>query len=308
MFVESINTSIALLEDPHSRWASGNGATLWDAALVLTAYLSLEVCGNNSSAVEEGREHQQLTFIELGAGLGLPGIAMYAQGHAVVSTERPLTLKLLEANIRLNLEVSVDGGCSASRRGGSIQSFALEWSEFCCTADGGTTEARCDEGKGDSTGIPLRERLSACLAEMNRKREDCREGEGTGEWDVVLGSDLIFPRNEESWPALAAVWDHLLSPPRSCTHTRTHRREEAIQSTHDGKDFAEIDARTVGDKKEAQVHARVRGFLSYEDRGSEVIERFSHLLRGRGIRCQRCFSNGVHIPNDIHIYELCKFG
>lgn len=49
-----------------------------------------------------------------------------------------------------------------------------------------------------------------------------------------------------------------------------------------------------------------RGYLSYEHRSAHVIDTFRELLRARDISCERCFSDHVAIPDDIHIYKLCK--
>ena len=345
VFLESINTSIRLLEDPHAKWSSGNGATLWDAALVLTSYLLQEVCGHHGEREEHEEEdkteqeqhhhqQQQLTFIEVGAGLGLPGLALSSQGHTVISTERPLTMRLLKANIHLNtLSDSSHSLLSPSgetiaienerhpMRAGSIQAFPLEWTASAILEGGQGVEG--GESGIESTSISLRERLRQTLDSTSRPEPGSKLRGITGSccaWDVVLGSDLIFPNNQECWPALADVWDQLLSPLHNSDTHRPIREEEdessgVITCTSEEGSIQQMDTdNKKGNRERGQpqpqdgvgVACEPRGYISYEHRSSHVIEKFMELLAARDISCDRCFSDHVCIPNDIHIYKLCK--
>jgi hypothetical protein len=255
---------------------------------VLTAYLFLEVCPRE----EERGDKQKLTFVELGAGLGLPGIALYLQGHRVYSTERPLIIDLLNANIQLNITAAT--GCeSDSTALGSIEAIPLEWTEDTDTL------------------------------ERNERLPFLGDRDGGHPCDVVLGSDLIFPNNEECWPALVNVWDQLLSPrtprpaattsssgsipslttPTTCVPTNADDAETRIEKEEvlvEGRRKADCDS------QEHQRQWQRQGYLSYEHRSSDVITKFRALLEDRGITCEQCFSDRVTIPKDIHVYKLCK--
>ncbi|XP_067154922.1 protein N-lysine methyltransferase METTL21A [Apteryx mantelli] len=74
-------------------WAQlGVAAVVWDAALVLCAYLeagNVDLCDR--------------AVIELGAGTGLLGIVAALLGARVTVTDRAAALALLESNVRANL-------------------------------------------------------------------------------------------------------------------------------------------------------------------------------------------------------------
>ncbi|XP_062434744.1 protein N-lysine methyltransferase METTL21A [Rhea pennata] len=74
-------------------WAQqGVAAVVWDAAVVLCAYL------------EAGSvDLRERTVIELGAGTGLLGIVAALLGARVTVTDRAAALALLESNVRANL-------------------------------------------------------------------------------------------------------------------------------------------------------------------------------------------------------------
>ncbi|CAK0787864.1 hypothetical protein CVIRNUC_011086 [Coccomyxa viridis] len=96
--------SIRITQQPRLLDASraGVGACLWDSAFVLTAFLAaqdqLKWCGAH--------------VIELGAGLGLPGIFLAAQGARVALTDKQSVLPLLQHNVQQNtcskLNISVE--------------------------------------------------------------------------------------------------------------------------------------------------------------------------------------------------------
>ena len=109
---------------------------------------------------------------------------------------------------------------------------------------------------------------------------------------VVVGSDLIFPNNEECWPALANVWDKLLSIGDTA-------------SSDMNLDVHRHDCVAVTDCCQVVRQPRY-GYLSYEQRSAEVIVKFSQLLAARNIECTRCTSEWFSIPSDIHVYKLYK--
>lgn len=103
-----LGLSIEITEDISGEMRSGNGATLWDSAIILTKYLLVEknLCG--------------CRVLELGAGVGLPSIALAVGRNTVVATERPIMLPLLEMSIDAN---------RVSHTHMNISTRCLEWDD-----------------------------------------------------------------------------------------------------------------------------------------------------------------------------------
>ena len=137
---------LTLLEDPTGSLAGGNDATLWDSSLALTNFLTYHYADTDLSD-----KH----VMELGAGVGLVGMALAAMGANVVVTERDIALPLLRRNVDRNAEVT----------GGRVEVAELSWS--------GDAIQKLIKAR---TGVPF---------------------------DIVLGSDLIFPSNSGAYTALA---------------------------------------------------------------------------------------------------------
>ncbi|KFP02499.1 Protein N-lysine methyltransferase METTL21A, partial [Calypte anna] len=70
----------------------GVAAVVWDAAVVLCAYLEMG-----------GVDLRDRSVIELGAGTGLLGIVATLLGARVTITDRAVALELLESNVQANL-------------------------------------------------------------------------------------------------------------------------------------------------------------------------------------------------------------
>uniref|UniRef100_H0ZIF0 Protein N-lysine methyltransferase METTL21A n=1 Tax=Taeniopygia guttata TaxID=59729 RepID=H0ZIF0_TAEGU len=70
----------------------GVAAVVWDAAVVLCAYLEME-----------GIDLRDRSVIELGAGTGLLGIVVTLLGARVTITDRAAALEFLESNVQANL-------------------------------------------------------------------------------------------------------------------------------------------------------------------------------------------------------------
>lgn len=81
---------VKVLEDCQGVWAVGNGATVWDAGLLLADFLGMQDSLEGATA------------LELGAGLGLVGMCLSKFGARVVLTDRPLALPLLRRNVAEN--------------------------------------------------------------------------------------------------------------------------------------------------------------------------------------------------------------
>ena len=78
------------------RWDVGSGATLWDSAVALVAYLDHET--SEAKARIRGS-----TVVELGAGSGLAGMAFAALGaRSVTLTDLPLVIPHLSENVAAN--------------------------------------------------------------------------------------------------------------------------------------------------------------------------------------------------------------
>ena len=166
----SCGTCLRLLEDPLGTLAGGNGATLWDCSLALTRFL-VEHYNNNGYFLDDDDDDSTVSVLELGAGLGLVGMALAAtmgMGAHVVVTERELALPLLTKNVEHNQGVTTGGV-------GRVEVTELTWG-------------------ADTT--------QALLAERERK--------GQPSFDIVVASDLIFPSNVDAYPSLADTFRVLL--------------------------------------------------------------------------------------------------
>jgi len=106
---------LRVLEDPQGVWAAGNGATLWDCALLLASFLAERPA---EKGVAGGR------VLELGSGLGLLSLVAARLGAEVVATERPIALPLLRRNAAEN-GLLLEEGAPAS--GGRIRVEELSW-------------------------------------------------------------------------------------------------------------------------------------------------------------------------------------
>mmetsp|Transcript_82045 Transcript_82045/g.171739 ORF Transcript_82045/g.171739 Transcript_82045/m.171739 type:complete len:302 (-) Transcript_82045:68-973(-) len=158
---------IIVLEDPQGAWAAGNGATVWDSALLLSEFLQRElrpcmIPGGTNQANARGLLHPSMRALELGAGTGLVGMVLAKLGMEVVLTERPLALPLLQRNVDEN-------------RLSTAQVHALTWGE------------------------PF---LGAAWAQEP--------------FDVVVGSDLIFPNNSECHALLVETLAAVVRPTTWC--------------------------------------------------------------------------------------------
>lgn len=253
---------ICLLEDPLGTFAGGNGATLWDCSLALTRFLAehytndyfvMEPRGENSSATVANNS-REINVLELGAGLGLVGIALATMGANVVATERALALPLLTKNVEYNQGVITSSNKSYGIRNANDASCgAIEVTELIW-------------------GL---ETTMAFLNERDRRSQPV--------FDIVVGSDLIFPSNVNAYPLLV---DSLLVLLRHSLGDHDHVNHD------NGPQPLEL-------------------WLSHEPRRPEVEQKFWSLLEDRGIRAKRltteddCFGKlPSNHPKDILILKL----
>eukprot|EP00747_Dinoflagellata_sp_TGD_P186117 gnl/TRDRNA2_/TRDRNA2_42996_c0_seq1.p1 gnl/TRDRNA2_/TRDRNA2_42996_c0~~gnl/TRDRNA2_/TRDRNA2_42996_c0_seq1.p1 ORF type:complete len:402 (-),score=64.97 gnl/TRDRNA2_/TRDRNA2_42996_c0_seq1:34-1239(-) len=99
------------------------GARVWDASVVLID----ELMDRHVAALQNGAH-----VIELGCGLGLPGMVCAALGAHVVLSDVPEAQSLLRRNIAANFGCSVGGGAADEKSApepcaGSAKAAALRW-------------------------------------------------------------------------------------------------------------------------------------------------------------------------------------
>jgi predicted nicotinamide N-methyase len=112
------STAIAPIFDG-TQWA---GTRLWRAAIVAIRYLEL-----NRDHLLFHKSGEGKTILELGCGLGVPGMILHAQtGCPTVVTDKDDLLEQLENNIQSNFE----------NKGANIYARSLDW-----TAGGGGVDA-----------------------------------------------------------------------------------------------------------------------------------------------------------------------
>ncbi|GFR52506.1 hypothetical protein Agub_g15081 [Astrephomene gubernaculifera] len=164
------------------------GWELWPAAYRLAAFLA---CGYGAETVRNAT-----AIVELGAGLGLPGIVAAKVGASRVTlTDLPQALPLLEANVQLN-DVSsachtavLDWAAVAAVAGGAKQdptasgtvaaTLAAEGSEALTTAsEGYVIRQEKANTHGNKLAVNEQQQPSAC--------------EHLGRYDVVLAADVVY--------------------------------------------------------------------------------------------------------------------
>ena len=223
-----ISRQLTLLEDPTGSLAGGNGATLWDSSLALTNFLTYHYADTDLSD-----KH----VLELGAGVGLVGMALASMGANVVVTERDMALPLLRRNMDRNAKVT----------GGRVEVSELSW--------GGEAMQKLIKARGDTP------------------------------FDIVVGSDLIFPSNSDAYEALADAYEVILKR-QTCTPDR-------------------------GDCVAVDI------WLSHEPRTPAIEDGFFQATKERGILVRRMeHGDGIDddketkrlpvdlLPEDIFIYQL----
>ena len=106
--VDAFGCSFDLKQDPNSM---DLGTTVWDASIVWTKYVEKQSAKRGEFATSRLRGKRVL---ELGAGMGLGGIAMCALGCDVVLTDRKEVLGLLQNNVDKNVPRRTPGNAVPS--------------------------------------------------------------------------------------------------------------------------------------------------------------------------------------------------
>lgn len=166
--VPTCTGSLRVVEDSQGAWAGGNGATIWDCALLLAGFLQLQ--GGLAGA----------RALELGAGTGLVGMCLAKLGARVVLTERALALPLLRRNLQEN---GLSDAASAAE---------LTWG-----------------------ASPLPAPVAAETP-----------------FDVVVGSDLVFPNNAECHGALLQTLGDVMGPSTRCWLGYEPREKDGRPARH----------------------------------------------------------------------------
>lgn len=157
-------------------WA---GTRLWSAAIRAVQYLSGRLPDHCSTFIEIKRTTPTYV-LELGCGLGVPGMILHLLGCHVVLTDQPDILSQLEKNVALNFG-HVNNNNNDGRKISRIQAMPLSWS---------------------------RDNTNQLLVELGR--------ETTG-FDIVVNCDCVFePLYGQSWHLLNETIDELLRVNPSC--------------------------------------------------------------------------------------------
>ncbi|KAI3426281.1 hypothetical protein D9Q98_008654 [Chlorella vulgaris] len=128
---ELFGIEFQLAQDP----ASNNlGTTVWDASIVLAKYIEKNSRrGDFSRTKVRGRQ-----CLELGAGMGLAGMAMALQGADVAFTDIGDVLPLLRRNVEQNISTAalkLKDAAWAAAEVGKARVASLDWSCPACYAD-----------------------------------------------------------------------------------------------------------------------------------------------------------------------------
>lgn len=160
-------------------WA---GTRLWSAAIRAVQFLSGRLpnhCSSNENAFIEMNRTTPTSVLELGCGLGVPGMILHLLGCHVVLTDQPDILSQLEKNVAFNFGHVDDN--NDGRQKSRIQAMPLSWS---------------------------RDNTNQLLVELGR--------ETTG-FDIVVNCDCVFePLYGQSWHLLNETIDELLRVNPSC--------------------------------------------------------------------------------------------
>lgn len=183
-----------------SEWA---GTRVWRASIVAIQYILKEFCDDDNNT-------QKKTMLELGCGLGVPGMILHGVlGWNVVLTDKDPLPKQLENNAKANFE---------NAYGNTIQAHELDWSR-------------------EGVQHLIQQRYFASSEENS---DSCSSHEG---FDLVLNCDCVYePLYGLSWKLLVETMDELLRiNPNTIMITCLERRKadgvdnflEALhQSTH----------------------------------------------------------------------------
>lgn len=179
-----------------SRWA---GTRLWGAAIRGIQYITGHLNTKHTRLdLLHAETDKRISLLELGCGLGVPGMIYHLLGNNVVLTDQANILRQLEKNVMLNFpNTAVNPGDSLTKSGCNIQALPLSWS-----IDGITD---------------LLDKLD--LSEIG--------------FDIVLNCDCVFePLYGKSWIPLNELINELLRVNNQCVVVTSveRRRGDNIDS------------------------------------------------------------------------------
>jgi len=170
----------------------GKGGLLWDAALLLSRYL-YRYPSKASSGERFPPESPRPTCVELGAGVGLPGIVAASIGYVTVLTDIRKLVPLMDANIELQQRVRQAGRATTDNEPFDCTAAELSWGE-------------CDQ-------------MESALKSLHRRARGGGSDEGGSDIDacsptsppsLILCSDLVY--QEEDFGLLVDTLDRLCRP------------------------------------------------------------------------------------------------
>ncbi|KAL4448418.1 hypothetical protein ABPG75_005637 [Micractinium tetrahymenae] len=127
---ELFGITLQLAQDPSSH---NLGTTVWDASIVLAKYIEKNSRrGDFSRPKVRGRR-----VLELGAGMGLAGMAMALLGCEVAFTDIGAVLPLLKHNVEQNVSpaaLKLKDAAWAASEVGSCRVASLDWADPSCYA------------------------------------------------------------------------------------------------------------------------------------------------------------------------------
>ncbi|KAL7471603.1 hypothetical protein ACHAXS_011909 [Conticribra weissflogii] len=189
-----------------SRWA---GTRLWGAAVRAIQYISTqpELMPTGACASEIDQMNNNITMLELGCGLGVPGMIYHMLGGSVVLTDQANILSQLEKNVMANFpETCVSSAGSVVENVGVV-----------------ATNPDCNEKKNHIIrAMPLswsRDDVCNLLRALGLSE--------TG-FDIVLNCDCVYePLYGKSWKLLLETIDELLRVNPKCKVVTSVERRQA---------------------------------------------------------------------------------
>ena len=200
---------VEILQDPGCKWCGEphkdtTGSRLWPGAIALTNYLVGTERDNIVAKIEleEDRvpvktvqsDWPSTRVLELGAGLGLVGIALACYGASVTLTELRGQLNLLRRNVEINYGNLLRGGC---------KTYSVN----------------------QDTQLQLNHKVRCKAQELDWAHTAMLPaGIEKGSFDVIIGSEICY--DDESDPLLISLLTRVCSPATLVFLSLCDHREE----------------------------------------------------------------------------------
>ena len=206
-----------------TQWA---GTRVWKAALIAIDY----VLQNVIAPMQQDGQQQTLSFLELGCGLGVPGMVLHALHPTVftnvVLTDQQALLEQLNHNLKENFGTEVNDDNAETRQIDSmynIHARALSWTSFSEQEkhDQGH-QNQDDEAIDNSTTDKATETTIQSLVEE------------MGPFDICLNCDCVYEPlyGRQAWIALADTLTTLAKINHSkCKHRNNNNKKDDETAT-----------------------------------------------------------------------------